>query len=74
MTLYRLQKDGEVLSVKCSIMDWKNTILFAAAKDFLLEEKWLQHEADAHLHTALCLRMLGNLIHPLECLHNAEQR
>jgi len=58
MALYRLQKYGEAISVKCSDLDWKNTILFAAAKDFPLGEKWLQHEADAYLHPVLDVRML----------------
>jgi hypothetical protein len=58
MASYLLQKDGEALSVKCPDMDWKNTILFAAAKDFLLREKWLQREADAHLYPLLDVMLL----------------
>ena len=42
-------------------MDWKNRFLFAAAKDFPLGEKWLQREAEAHLHPVLNVRMLGAL-------------
>jgi hypothetical protein len=44
-------------------MDWKNRLLFAAAKDFLLVEKLLQRQADAHLHPVLNVRMLGDLLH-----------
>jgi len=62
MALYQLQKAGVAHSVKCSGMDWKNRLLFAAAKDFLLGEKWLPREADAHLHPVLCVRMLGTLL------------
>jgi len=61
MASYQLQKAGEALSVKCSVMDWKNRLLFVAAKDFPLKEKWLQREADAHLHPVLGVRMLRNL-------------
>jgi hypothetical protein len=58
MELYRLQKDGEAISVKCSDLGWKNTILFAAANDFPLGQKWLQREADAHFHPVLDVRMI----------------
>jgi len=61
MAFYQLQKVGLAHSVKCSGMDWKNRLLFPAAKDFPLGEKWLQREADAHLHPVLNVRMLGSL-------------
>jgi hypothetical protein len=66
MAFYRFQKAGEALSVKYSVLDWKNRLLFAAAKDFPLREKWwekwLQREADPHLHPVLSVRMLGALL------------
>jgi len=44
-----------------SVIDWKNRLLFAAANDFPLGEKWLQHEADPHLLPVVRVRMLRNL-------------
>jgi len=61
MELYQVQKTGEAHSIKFSVMDWKNRLLFAAAKDSPLGEKWLQSEADTHFHPVLCVGMLGAL-------------
>jgi len=61
MALYQVQKTDEAHSVKFSVMDWENRLLFAAAKVFPRGEKWLQREADAHFHPVLCVGMLGAL-------------
>jgi hypothetical protein len=62
MALYQLQVAGVALSVKCSVIDWKNRFLFPAANDFGLgKKKWIQRESDAHLQPVLCIRILGGL-------------
>jgi len=62
MALYQLQIAGVAHSVKCSVIDWRNGLLFPAANDFGLgEKKWLQRESDVHLHPVLCIRMPGAL-------------
>jgi len=58
---YQFQKTGEAHSVKFSVMDWKNRLLFAAAKVFPQGEKWLQREADPHFHPVIYVGMLGAL-------------
>jgi len=37
--IHSLRKADEALSVNCSIMDWKNRLIFAAAKNFPKGEK-----------------------------------
>jgi hypothetical protein len=63
MALYQLQIAGVAHSVKRSVIDWKNRLLFPAADDFGLgKKKWLQRESEAHVHPVLCIRTLGALL------------